>query len=235
MPPSPQDRVLVACPQCGQRQAEPRGAYSSICKKCGRHFRLEDVLSPVRESPKTSPDLRRITCFECGAELEVPATAESTMCKRCSRYVDLKDYHILNATSKNFKTKGLFVVDLKGFVFNTESTVGDAVIRGRFLGKLFVERTLTIYSTADIKGTFTAGHLVLPAANHFRWKEPIRVGSAELAGELVGTLHAARTVLFKSTARFFGDLEAAGLAMEEGAVIVANLRVGPAGHASLQK
>ena len=36
------------------------------------------------------------------------------MCKRCSRYVDMKNYVINSAVSKNFKTKGSFVIDPKG-------------------------------------------------------------------------------------------------------------------------
>src|SRR5204863_603339 len=133
---------------------------------------------------------RRIDCFDCGAELEVPVSAESTMCKKCSRYIDLKDYQINNAVSKNFKTKGSFVIEPKGYVFNTEATVGDAVIKGRFLGKLVATHSLTIYSTAEIKGTvtLTTARLVIPAANHFRWKEPLKVGSAEIAGELVNNI-----------------------------------------------
>ena len=73
------------------------------------------------------------------------------MCKRCSRYVDLKDYRINSAVSKNFKTKGSFIIEPKGYVFNTEAIVREAVIKGRFLGKLTVDQ-LTIYSTAEIAG-----------------------------------------------------------------------------------
>ena len=197
MPPSPQDKVLVKCPRCGHPQPEPRGAYSTVCRKCGRHFRLEEVLHPSADVAPAAPQLRRITCFECGAALEVPATAESTMCKRCSRYVDLKDYYISSATSKNFKTKGVFVIEPKGYVFNTEAIVGEAVIKGRFLGTLIAERSLTIYATAEIKGSFTAGCLVIPEAHYFRWPKPIRVGSAEVAGELSANLHAQRAVVLR--------------------------------------
>ena len=52
--------------------------------------------------------------------------------------------------------------------------VSDAVIKGRFLGKLDRGSSLTIYSTAEIKGSFKADLLIIPAANHFRWKEPIK-------------------------------------------------------------
>lgn len=226
MPVSKQDKVLVACPRCGHQQPEPRGGFSTICKECRQHFRVQDALNPAREAPKTAPKQRRVTCFECGAELDVPATAESTMCKRCSRYVDLKDYHIVNSISKNFKTKGLFAIEPKGYVFNTETLAGDAVIKGRLLGKLAAERSLTIYSTAEIKGSFTAGLLIIPAENHFRWKEPIKVGSAEIAGELVANLQAKGTITLKSTALLFGNLEAGNLAVEEGAVLVGMMRIG---------
>ena len=173
-----------------------------------------------------APERKRITCFECGAELEVAATAESTMCKRCSRYVDLKDYHITSAISKNFKTKGAFVIEPKGYVFNSETLASDAVIKGRFLGKLVAERSLTIYSTAEIKGSFIAGRLIIPAANYFRWAELIRIGSAEIAGELVANLHAKGAIILRSTARLFGNLEGGTLAIEEGAVVVGQLRIG---------
>ena len=226
MPATKLDKVLVTCPRCGHQQPEPRSAFSTVCKKCGQHVRLQELLQPRRPARDSGPARRQVTCFECGAELEVAATAESTMCKRCSRYVDLKDYHITTAVSKNFKTKGAFVIEPKGYVFNTEILVGEAVIKGRLLGKIHVEGSLTIYSSASIKGTFTAGQLVIPAANVFQWKEPIRVQSAEIAGELAGQLQAKGTVRLKSSARFFGDIQAGNVAIEEGAVIVGAVHSG---------
>ena len=147
------------------------------------------------------------------------------MCKKCSRYVDMKNYSINSAVSKNFKTKGSFVIEPKGYVFNTEAVVADAVIKGRFLGKLFAD-SLTIYSTAEIKGTFKTARLIVPAANYFRWPEALKIGSAEIAGELAANLHVDETVVLKSTARLFGDVDAANLVVEEGAVVVGRVRIG---------
>ncbi|HXE41946.1 MAG TPA: polymer-forming cytoskeletal protein [Candidatus Baltobacteraceae bacterium] len=226
MPPKKQDTVLVACPRCGHQQTEPRTAISSNCKKCGEHLRVQEILRPKPKAAAQGPAQKRITCFECGAELEVPVSAESTMCKRCSRYVDMKDYVINSAVSKNFKTKGSFVIDPKGYVFNTEAVVREAVIKGRFLGKLFAEQSLTVYSTAEIKGSFTTARLVIPAANHFRWGETIKIGSAEISGELAANLAATECVIVKSTGRLFGDVNAPNLVVEEGAVIVGKIRVG---------
>ena len=223
----------VACPHCGHSQKEPRTAISTNCRKCGGHFLLEEVLKPARKAPKsapvrktTLPERRRISCFECGEELEVALTAQSTMCKRCSQYIDLKDYHIANAVSKNFKTKGSFALEPTGYVFNTEAIVGDAVIKGRFLGKLITEGSLTLYTTAEIKGSFKTARLIIPAANHFRWKEQIKAGSAEIAGELTANLRAEGTIVVRGTGRLFGDVEAGGLVVEDGAVVVGRMKIG---------
>jgi cytoskeletal protein CcmA (bactofilin family) len=169
---------------------------------------------------------RRITCFECGAELDVPASAESTMCKKCSRYLDMHDYLIATAFSKNFKTKGRFIVEPKGYVFNTETIAREVVLKGKFHGKLTAEQSLTIYSSAEIKGSLKVAHLIIPAENRFRWPDRLQVGSAEIAGEMAGTLHASGTITLKATALWFGDLMAGNLVVEAGAVVVGNLRIG---------
>lgn len=227
MPVKKQDKVLLVCPHCGHQQPEARTAFSTICKSCGKHLRVQEIIAPAKKAPARAAKQKLVACFECGTELTVPASAESTICKRCSAYVDLHDYRITSALAKNFKTKGGFVVELKGYVFNTEAFVGDAVIKGKFHGKLTAERSLTIYSTADIKGSLTAGHLVIPAENHFRWEGQIKIGSAEIAGELATNLRAEDTVVLKATARFFGNVDARNLVVEDGAVIVGKMQIGP--------
>src|SRR6267154_3458403 len=232
MPASKQEKVEVACPHCGHSQKEPRTAISSNCRQCGGHFMLEEVLKPAKKTrapaaakkAATLPERRKISCFECGSALEVVLTAQSTMCKRCSQYIDLKDYHIANAVSKNFKTKGSFAIEPTGYVFNTEAVVGDAVIKGRFLGKLIAEGALTLYTTAEIKGSFKAGRLIIPAGNHFRWEDPSRLGTAEIAGELAASVRVEGTIVVKGTGRLFGDVEAGGLVVEDGAVVVGSLK-----------
>jgi len=88
------------------------------------------------------------------------------------------------------------------------------------------ERSLEIHSRAHIKGSFSAGRLIVPAGNDFRLAEALRVGAAEISGELVANLHSAGTVRLKSTAKFFGEVEAAGLVVESGAVFVGAARIG---------
>jgi cytoskeletal protein CcmA (bactofilin family) len=150
------------------------------------------------------------------------------MCKRCSSHVDLRDYQIANAVSKNFKTKGRFVIEEGGFLFNTESIGGEVILKGRLLGKLTAERSLEIHNSAEIKGTFKAAKLIIPAGNRFRWPDTLPLVSAEISGELVANLQARETVVLRSTARLFGNIEAGGLVVEEGAVLVGTMKIGPA-------
>lgn len=226
MPPLKPGQVLVACPYCGHGQPEWQSAFSTHCRKCGRHYRVQEVLHPAPNVPARSAPQRRVACFECGAELVIPASATSTMCKRCSAYVDLHDYSINTAVSKNFKTKGHFAVEAKGYVFNTETVAAHVEIRGRFHGKLIAERSLTIYTGAELKGSVSAARLIIPAENRFWWPTTLIMGSAEIAGEVTATLEAAGAVILKSTARWFGNLAARNLLVEEGAVIEGRLRVG---------
>jgi len=219
--------ITVSCPRCGFTQQEPRSAYSTICKNCHQHFRLEDVLQPSAKAAKVVIEQRRIRCFQCGTELEAPRAAASTMCKRCSGYVDLSDYRITQTMSKNYRTHGWVVVEEKGFLLNTDTLAGEAVVKGRVIGKLVAEGSLEIYSTANIKGQFSAGRVVIPSGQHFRWPEPLQAGGFELAGELTANLVSSGTVVLRSSARLFGDVEAANLVVEPGAVLVGNARIGP--------
>jgi cytoskeletal protein CcmA (bactofilin family) len=227
-----QDKVLVACPKCGHSQHEPASAYSSVCKKCRQYFRLEEVLRAAAEAgkPHATPhrEVKQVTCFQCGTELEVSPSAQSTMCKRCSAHLDLRDYQISNAVSKNFRTRGRFVIEEGGFVFNTESVVADAVIKGRFLGKLTADNSLEIHRNAEIKGSFKTGKLIIPAGSVFRWPEVIIIGGADIAGELIANVRAEKKVILRATARLFGNLDAGALEVESGAIVMGAMRVGAA-------
>jgi cytoskeletal protein CcmA (bactofilin family)/DNA-directed RNA polymerase subunit RPC12/RpoP len=229
-----QQKVLVACPGCGHKQPEPPTAYSTVCKHCGRHFRLHDVPRPTLPAAPAPKDGKHVVCFTCGTELWVALTAQSTMCKRCSSHVDLRDYRIANADSKNYKTKGRLVIEENGYLFNTEVIAGDVVLKGRLHGKLTVERSLEIYTGSELKGRLQTAHLVIPAGNRFRWPEPIHLVSADIAGELVAQLQAEDTVWLQSSARLFGDVTARKLIVQSGAVWVGRGKIGGASLADIK-
>lgn len=220
------EKAALTCPRCGHQQLEARGAFSSVCRKCGEYLRVQELLKPAPKAAAPAPERKRIRCFDCGAEFEVPTTAQSSMCKKCSSYIDLHDYSITSAVSKNFKTKGSFVIQPTGYVFNCEAVTGEAIIKGRFIGKLVVEGALTIFSTAQIKGSFTASRLIVPAANQFRWNGEIRVGSAEIEGELLADVLAQDGIQVKATGRLVGSIKAKHLTADHGSVLEVNARIG---------
>ena len=160
----------------------------------------------------------------------MPASAQSSMCKRCSSHIDLRDYAITTTVSKNFRTKGRFVIEETGYVLNTDTIATDIVLKGRFIGKLRAEHSLEIHSTAAIKGSFSAERLVIPEGERFRWLETITIPTTEVAGELVANLQAAQGVILRATARFFGDIVAPNLVVESGAVFVGHAHIRPTTH-----
>ena len=225
MPESGLKTFEVACPSCGYLQPQPLTAYSTVCRHCGQHFRLQEALHPAVKPVKVDVGRRIVECFQCGSQLEVAPTAVSTMCRKCSSYVDLSDYQVNHTVTKSFRTHGRLVIDHKGYLLNTEAIVGDAVIKGRLIGRLAALRTLEVHSTARIKGTFTAGLLIIPLGNCFHWPDPIRVDNVEIRGELVASVCAAGTVRLKAGARCFGNVQAANLLVEEGAILVGSIEV----------
>jgi len=225
MPARKTAKTTVACPHCGHEQEEAPTAYSTVCKECRQYFRVQDALRPAAKAAPKKRDTRHITCFQCRTELDVPATAQSTMCKRCSTHIDLQDYVITSTVSKNFRTKGRFVIEPTGYVLNTDTIAQDVILKGRFIGKLHAEGSLEIHDCAQIKGTLTANRLVIPPGNIFAWPQLIGAHTLDLAGELQTDRCTAHTIILRPSARFFGNIEAQNLIVEEGAVLVGDVRL----------
>jgi cytoskeletal protein CcmA (bactofilin family)/DNA-directed RNA polymerase subunit RPC12/RpoP len=222
------NKLPVTCPHCGHKQLEPPAAYSTVCKSCGQHFRVQDASKPaaVKAAPARKGG-RQVTCFKCNTELDVSPTAQSTMCKRCSSHMDLRDYSITNATSRNFETKGRFTIEQGAYLFNTDTTATHVILKGRVLGKLTAEDSLEIYSTAELKGSFKARKLVIPAGQRFRWPEALTLHGAEIAGELVANIKGGHTIVLRSTARLFGNVESQNIVIEPGAIIEGEMKITP--------
>ena len=224
MQPSKLPTLEVACPHCGHLQQEPGSAYSTRCKKCQGHFRVQEALHPHQDEAKLLIVMRRVACFQCGTQLEAPAAAQSTICKRCSGHVDLADYQVAQTVFKNFRTHGRLLVEEKGAVLNTEVVAGEAVLKGRLIGKVKAAR-LEIHSSARIQGTISGGVLVIPAGQHFAWPDVLRMGGAEISGELAANLITTGSIVLRSTARFFGEAQGPELIVEAGSVLVGSVHI----------
>jgi cytoskeletal protein CcmA (bactofilin family) len=147
------------------------------------------------------------------------------MCKRCSAHVDLRDYDFTATVSKNFKTRGNCVLHEGACLLNTDSTFGHAVIKGKIIGRIAAEE-LELHKTFEIKGSFKAGKLILPAGVVLRWPETVVVNTADIAGEFIGNFRSTGTITVRSTGRLFGNVEGGGLAVESGAIVVGMMKIG---------
>src|SRR5260370_19744812 len=102
MPSSKKDTVQVSCPRCGYAQPEPRGAYSTVCKNCQQHSRVQEALRPAAKTSKVVIEQRRVPCFQFGTGLEAAKGAASTIGQRCRGYADLSDYRVTQTGSHKF-------------------------------------------------------------------------------------------------------------------------------------
>ena len=177
----------MECPHCGHSQAEPRTGFSTICKKCGRNFRVQEALNPRAQSRRSrarekTHHLLRVRRGTGGAgqravhhvQAVQPLHGPERLPHRQRRLQEFQDEGFVHASNRRVTSS------TRRPWWATPSS------RAGFSGKLVAEGSLTIHTTAEIKGSFTAGRLIIPAANQFRWREPIKVGSAEIAGELAG-------------------------------------------------
>lgn len=180
---------------------------------------------PAGARPAGARDERHVSCFQCGTDLAVSTSAQSTMCKRCSAHVDLRDYDLTSTVSKNFKTKGRCVLHEGACLLNTDSVFGHAIIKGKVIGRVTADE-LEIHRTAEIKGGFKAGRLILPSTTILRWPETVVLRAADVSGEFIGNFKATGTVTVRAGGRLFGHVEAGGLVVESGAIIVGEMKIG---------
>jgi cytoskeletal protein CcmA (bactofilin family) len=155
----------------------------------------------------------------------VAEAAQSTICKYCGHHIDLQDYRIASAMPKTIRTKGRLVIEERGFLFNTDSIAGEVILKGRLVGNIVAERSLELHSTAQIKGTCKTGLLIIPPGAIIHWPGVLAVGAAQIAGELMADLSVEGKVVLQTTARYFGQMRAADLAVESGAIFVGAARV----------
>jgi cytoskeletal protein CcmA (bactofilin family) len=220
--------LAVFCPTCGGNHEAVSDCLFALDDRFGDRLRLglTSAWQPLQQT---------VICFDCGTVLAVAVGAQSTMCKKCSAHLDLCDYDIHTTVYRRFRTKGRLSITEKGCLHGTDVVVGNAILKGKFVGKLQVEGALSLYSSAEVKGEFSADKLVIPAGEHVRWPFPLEVRAAEILGELTADIRAATSVVLRQSARLFGNIHALHLVVEKGAVFVGSAFTGPANARALAR
>ncbi len=157
---TPQPTMDVVCPSCKIVQSVSKSAISSFCKNCKKIFNvkkaidLENNSSSDGDKPKDySTESRSISCPSCETFQDVPVIAISAFCKKCGHRINLQDYKKSNFFRGDLETKGSLYITTTGEI-NGNVRAGEAIVEGKFNGKLFCEGSVKLQS-----GSFFFGEL----------------------------------------------------------------------------
>jgi len=133
------------------QQPEPRGAFLTFVESGAKHFRVQELSIRAAGAPNARWSGVRVTVSSAVPELDFPS-AESTMCKRAA-VMWTKNATITASPpqSPEFQDQGRVHHRAESCVFNSETIAGDVRSGESSMENLTAERSLTIYSAAEIQ------------------------------------------------------------------------------------
>ncbi|MDX9703390.1 MAG: polymer-forming cytoskeletal protein [Candidatus Auribacterota bacterium] len=157
--------IEVVCPHCKNAQTVSEGAISAFCKQCKKIFDVQQALKN-RQQPKEEPQdikqystsTKNIRCSACSTWQDVPSIAISAFCKKCGQRINLQDYKKNDLFRGDLETKGTLYITNSGEVDGTVS-VGEAIIDGKFKGKLIAEGIVRLQPGSTFLGELYAPKL----------------------------------------------------------------------------
>ncbi len=230
-------KIGVECPHCGFQQMESAVAKTTFCRKCGKHFDVEQQL--LAEEPATREGLlkkfstifatetsRTIECFECQAQQSVSSAAKSSICPHCSAYIDLRDFKITAAFARNITTQGCVHVGSKGNLTSNKVLCGSANIQGKMHGNLYCTGTTQVKMKGQVFGSVQSQHLLIEKGADVEFVRPAKVGSAEILGKVSARINAAGVVSIRKTGAVEGTVYARGITVDQGGIFHGELFIG---------
>jgi cytoskeletal protein CcmA (bactofilin family)/RNase P subunit RPR2 len=218
--------IAIICPDCQHEQQVQPGGVSIFCKKCHNPIDIQKVLhQPAAPAETKVAEGITITCFKCPTELHAPLKAQGVMCKKCGYRNDLQSYHVKDILSRDLETHGTLTIPAGGTVLNSTARVGVATIQGKFIGKL-TAKEIILKSGSIFEGNIKADHLVLESNVQCTIKKELNANRIAIAGQYHGNITSGQSVELKRTAQFVGKIVTKNLIIEEGAAVMAELRIG---------
>ena len=218
-------------------------AKTTFCRKCGRHFDVEQQL--LAEEPATREGLfkkfstlfatetsRTIECFECQAQQSISSAAKSSICPHCSAYIDLRDFKITAAFARNIQTQGSVIVASRGNLTSAKILCASAHIHGKMHGNLFCTGTTHVKLKGQVFGSVQSQHLLIEKGADVEFVRPAKVGSAEIHGKVSARINAEGVVTIRKTGALEGTVYARGITVDQGGIFHGELFIG--GHDLLQ-
>lgn len=219
--------VPLICPSCQhEEQVRPDG-ISVFCKKCHNAIDIQQTLHPTKQTEQKTTEVKAVLCFRCKAELTPSINAQAVLCKKCGYRNDLQDYHVKGVLSHDIETYGILDVPSNATVLNATARVRDAMIHGKYIGKLTAENEIVLKSGALFEGGLKAYSLVLESNAQCNIKKEFSVKRIVIAGHYYGNIIAGQFVELKKTANFVGSIVTQNLIVEAGASLMGEVKVGP--------
>ncbi len=153
--------IDVICPHCQGTQTVSEGAISAFCKQCKKIFDVQLALKNQATQPEEQEDkeystsTKNIRCSVCNTWQDVPSIAISAFCKKCGQRINLQDYKKNDVFRGDLETKGTLYITTTGEVDGTVS-VGEAIIDGKFKGRLISEGLVRLQPGSTFQGELFA-------------------------------------------------------------------------------
>ena len=218
--------ISVICSSCQSENQIRPGALSVFCKKCHQSMDIQRLLHPAHHAEIREVDTRHILCFRCRAELTPSLKAQAVMCKKCGYRNDLQDYHVKDVLSRDIETYGKLDVAAGATVLNSTAHVKSAVIHGKFIGKLSADEDIVLKPNSIFEGSIRTPSLTLESQSKLILKKEFWVEKLTIAGELYAHITTHGSIELKKGCCFAGSIRTHRIMIEDGATVVANLRIG---------
>lgn len=216
--------VPLTCPSCAHTQEVRPDSVSVFCKKCHNTIDVQKIFHPASKAEDKITDVKIISCCRCQVELTAASHAQSVLCKKCGYRNDLQDYHVKTVLSRDLETQGILEVSCGGTVLNSTSKVREAIIFGKFIGKL-TARQITLKSGSVFEGGIKTDLLILESDAQCHIKKEFQAKRIVIAGVYRGNIQTSQCVEIRRTGCFIGSMAAQSLFMEEGATLMGELKI----------
>jgi len=185
------------------------------------------LLSQLRQSLTPKPKTRNVLCEHCLREFTAPVAANATHCPRCGAYLLLHDYEIDEDWDEEIVTRGNVVVLRHGVISETSVVCHDFTLQGRLDAPVRCTGTFLVRRSGLIRKKVHCAKLRIERGAKVKFIYPVETGSAEIHGEMIGSIRATGPVVLHKRSAVVGNITTPSLVAKPGARHSGRLRQAP--------
>jgi len=185
--------------------------------------------SGARYAHTAKPTLHKIECYACGYKYNVRGSLASITCPKCKESLDVKDYIINGKKTKDIATVGIVEINTNGVLKDSSIKANQIIIKGKLINSTaFANVSIELFggATFDIKKIETNNLIIGEGNSILSLKETLEHKNIEIRGKMKANIESSGTVRITSTGFFIGSIKAKTLIIEDGAGLLADLKIG---------